>query len=225
MEADTKSSGTERTLTSQAGGGQAHLRSDSHRLWGLRGRRGLPWVLRLWGVSFIGEGGGGGCSSPVWAPHASLDTGAMSHPSAENAHQQPCEVSCVRCGSSDGACVGSSPRDTELGGGRPVAVGQFSEEGSCRPALSPPRGEEAAGCVFLLPWLSALSLEGSSSPVGSRTAYPSGWSPCSLLRKLSPVCLRRERAARSPHQAGLKLAACVRAPLSGLGPQPHRRLV
>lgn len=144
MEADTKSSGTERTLTSQAGGGQAHLRSDSHRLWGLRGRRGLPWVLRLWGVSFIGEGGGGGCSSPVWVPHASLDTGAMSHPSAENAHQQPCEVSCVRCGSSDGACVGSSPRDTELGGGRPVAVGQFSEEGSCRPALSPGRGEASS---------------------------------------------------------------------------------
>lgn len=170
MEADTNSSGTERTLTAQAGGGQANLRSDSHRLWCLGRQRGLPWVLRLWGVGFIGEGGG--CSSPAWVPHASLDTDAMSHPSAENAHQQPCEVSSVLCGSSDGACVGSSPRDTELGGGRPVAVGQFSEQGSCRPALSPPRGEEAAGCVFLLPWLSALSLEGSSSPVGSEQLIP-----------------------------------------------------
>lgn len=63
------------------------------------------------GFGFIGEGGG--CSSPAWVPHASLDTDAMSHPSAENAHQQPCEVSSVLCGSSDGACVGSSPRDTE----------------------------------------------------------------------------------------------------------------
>ena len=70
-------------------------------------------------------------------------------------------------------CVDSSPGDTELGGGQPMAVGQFSEEGSRGLALSPPkvnegqRWEEAARCAFLLHWLSALSLEGSSSTVGS----------------------------------------------------------
>lgn len=54
-----------------------------------------------------------------------------------------------------------------------MAVGQFSEEGSRGLALSPPkvnegrRWEEAARCAFLLHWLSALSLEGSSSTVGS----------------------------------------------------------
>lgn len=54
-----------------------------------------------------------------------------------------------------------------------MAVGQFSEEGSRALALSPPkvserrRCEEAARCAFLLHWLSALSLEGSSSTVGS----------------------------------------------------------
>ena len=82
------------------------------------------------------------------------------------------------------------------------------------------------GRVCVPPPLALSTLPGRQQlPCRLRTAYPSGWSPCSLLRKLSPVRLRRERAARSPHRAGLKSAACVRAPLSGLGPQPHRHLV
>lgn len=97
----------------------------------------------------------------------------------------------------------------------PRLFGQFSEEGPCGLALPPPkvsktrRWEEAAGCAFLLLVLRTPQ-EGSSPP--REQLIPRGWSPCSLLRKLSQLsALERKEQHRAPVGQGGGRPPCVRA--------------